>query len=167
MDWNSPHVVIIDAVVVSVVVTGVAHPVPVGVLLARVWHEHAVILKSQQNTSPNASQAFSVFETSFSDVSHLPAAAVAAREFDVGVSVNVCVLSTHVAIACPANTALAYTHVHGENGKAGTLAQLAVRHGSEVAAGQKAEVSVSPKFLRSRRRCRPSARRTQRCRDTG
>lgn len=43
------------------------------------------------------------------DPSHLPAAAFAAREFNVGVSVNVCVLSTHVAITCPANTALTYT----------------------------------------------------------
>lgn len=82
------------------------------------------------------------------DVSHLPAAAFAAREFNVRFSVNVGVLSAHVAIACQANAALSRTHTHThterENGKAGTLAQLVLRLGSGVAAERKLTSAFFP-----------------------
>lgn len=94
------------------------------------------------------------------DVSHLPADAFAAREFNVRFSVNVGVLSAHVAIACPANAALSHTHTQRENGKAGTLAQLALRHGSGVAAERKLTSAFFPPRVLTKQATVPSICKT-------
>lgn len=48
------YVLVNDAVVVRIIVTGITQPVSVCVLLARVWNEHAVVLETAQHTACHA-----------------------------------------------------------------------------------------------------------------
>lgn len=52
---------------------------------------------------------------------YLLAVVVSALEVSVRMCVNICVLSTHVAVTCPTNSTLAHTRTHTENGKGGTI----------------------------------------------
>lgn len=46
------HVYVNNAIAVCIIITGVTQPVPVCILLARVWHKHTVILETEkENTS--------------------------------------------------------------------------------------------------------------------
>lgn len=169
-----PHVVVLDAVVVGVGVTGVTHPVPVGVLLARVWHEHAVILNSHQDATLH--QRSSLWSELLSEPrGRLSPAGSCFRCTRVQCQVfRQCRCPFRTCSHCLPSQRRTITHAHPhthtqrENGKAGTLAQLVLRLGSGVAAERKlTSAFFPPESLRSRRRCRPSAKRTRRCRDTG
>lgn len=45
------YIYVNNAITVCIIITGVTQPVPVRILLARVWHKHTVVLETtQQNT---------------------------------------------------------------------------------------------------------------------
>lgn len=57
MSWQAghvaefPYIYVHNAIAVCVIITGVTHPIPVSIFLARVWHKHTVILKKQVKKS--------------------------------------------------------------------------------------------------------------------
>lgn len=45
---ESPYIDVHNAIAVCIIITGITHPIPVSIFLARVWHKHTVILNAQK-----------------------------------------------------------------------------------------------------------------------
>lgn len=157
-----PHVVVLDAVVVGVGVTGVTHPVPVGVLLAGVWHEHAVILNSHRDATLH--QRSSLWSELLSEPrGRLSPAGRCFRCTRVQCQVfRQCRCPFRTCSHClpSQRRTITHTHTERENGKAGTLVQLALRNGSGVAAERKLTSAFFPPRVLTKQATVPSICKT-------
>lgn len=98
-----------DAVTISVIITGVPEPVHVCVLLARVRNKHTVVLETNMEAAllrgrgrkggrgRRRGRGKEVEGAGF----YLLTVVVPAPQLFVRVSIDVCVLPTHIAITCP------------------------------------------------------------------
>lgn len=102
------HIFVNDAIVVRVLITGVSHPVSIRVLLPRVWNKYAVVLATTQHTSFHAVRSKACGDSRWKQ--YLLAGLVSAMEILVWITINICVLTTLIAIARPPNATLTHTH---------------------------------------------------------
>lgn len=107
------YIFVNDAIVVRVLITGVTHPVSVRVLLPRVWNKYAVVLETTQHTSSQAVRSKACGDSGWKQ--YLLAGFVSAMGILVRISINICILTTLIAIARPPNATLTHTHTHKQS----------------------------------------------------